>query len=511
MAASAGGESPRHLSPDEFRDLGRRFLDWIFEYQGGLEAFPVLSEVAPGDTLARLPESPPEEGLGDSGWSEVLADLDDVVAPGVTHWQSPRFFGYFPCNGSGPGVLAELVSAALNVQGMLWQTSPSCTELETRMLDWMAEAFGLPEAFRSTSASGGGVIQGTASEATLVALCASRRRVLREDPEADLVAYASTQAHSSVVKAAMIAGLARDPEDGRHLRLIEPDDGLRLSCDGLAQAMREDLEAGRRPFYVCATMGTTSSGAVDPVDRIAEVVDDVWRSGGRRGPRPWIHVDGAWAGAALVCPEFRGMARGLEHADSVCVNPHKWLLTNFDCDLFWTRDRQALIDALSVTPEYLRNPASDSGEVIDYRDWQVPLGRRFRSLKLWFVVRHYGLRGLRAHVREHARLAELFEGWVREDARFEPAAKRSLSLVCFRLKASSGEGSAEQDRLNRELLRRLNESGRVFLTHTVLPTPDGPRVALRMSIGGTLTREAHVREAWGLIAQHADVVLSGAE
>jgi aromatic-L-amino-acid decarboxylase len=494
MEQKASEQIP-HMSPDEFAALGHRMVDWIADYWRHVERHPVLSQVKPGEVLGGLPLHAPERG-GEGGWDAVFRDMDEIVVPGITHWQSPNFFAYFPANASGPGVLGELLSAGLGVQGMLWATSPACTELETRVLDWLGEMIGLPEAFLSTSERGGGVIQGTASEATLVAMLAAKQRIGGSGP---LVVYASTQAHSSVIKAAMIAGIASGPEDREHVRLIEVDDHYRMRPEALERAMREDVAAGKRPFFVCATVGTTSSGAVDSIREIAGAVSGLNLP---PGPLPrgggggvWIHVDAAWAGAACMCPEFRGMLDGIEHAVSIAFNPHKWLLTNFDCNCFWTRDRRALTDALSVTPEYLRNAASDSGQVIDYRDWQVPLGRRFRSLKLWFVIRHYGVEGLRAYVREHVRLAALFEERVRADKRFELAAPRSLSLVCFRLR---GEGETA-DAKNRQLLERINASGRAYLTHTVLPMPDGPRVVLRMAIGAAQTKEEHVGGVWELI------------
>jgi aromatic-L-amino-acid decarboxylase len=485
-----------HLEAEDFRQLGHRMVDWIADYWGRLESFPVRSQVAPGEVAARLPPHPPEEGLGGlEGWEAIFEDLESVVLPGITHWQSPSFFAYFPANASGPSVLGELLSAGLGVQGMLWSTSPAATEVETRVLDWLAELTGLPEAFCSTSGTGGGVIQGTASEATMVAMVAARARVRRRrSTEAPLVAYASTQAHSSVLKAAMLCGVARDAGDTVHVRMLETDASYALRPEALERAIGEDLSAGRQPFFICATLGTTSSGAVDPLGPIGEVMART----GLTAMGGWLHVDAAWAGAALICPEHRGLSAGLEGADSFAFNPHKWLLTNFDCDAFYTKDRGALQDALSVTPEYLRNAASASGAVIDYRDWQVPLGRRFRALKLWFVLRHYGARGLRAYIREHVRLAELFESWVRADARFELAAARSLSLVCFRLAPRAEEAPEATDARNRALLEQLNASGSAFLTHTVLPAVGGrsARYVLRLAIGAARTEEKHVRACW---------------
>lgn len=460
-----------HMTPDEFRRCGKALVDWIADYRERVEELPVLSRVEPGEVRAQLPPEPPE-------WPEsfeaVLADLTQIVLPGVTHWQSPSFFGYFPSNASLPSVLGDLASTGLGIQGMLWATGPACTELETHVLDWLVSALGLPEAFRSTS-TGGGVIQDTASSAALCALVAARERAT-----GDLVAYASTQAHSSIEKAVRIAGWG-----AANLRLVEVDEAFRLRPDALAEAMAADRRAGLTPAFVCATVGTTSSLAVDPVAEIAAVCR---REG---GDEVWLHVDAAMAGTAALCPEHRWIHQGLEHADSYCFNPHKWMFTAFDCDAFWVRDRAALVRSLSVLPEYLRNTATESGKVIDYRDWQVPLGRRFRALKLWFVMRHYGLEGLRHHVRRHVELAERFEAWVAADDRFELAAPRTLNLVCFRLRGT--------DAANEELLARLNASGALFLTHTRL----GDRYTLRMSIGQTHTEERHVRAAWERIRQEA--------
>ncbi|XXF77175.1 pyridoxal-dependent decarboxylase [Myxococcaceae bacterium GXIMD 01537] len=500
MSDARDGAVP-HLSPEEFRRLGHRMVDWIADYWGRLESFPVRSPVAPGETAAKLPAHPPEAGLGGAeGWEAVFRDLEDVVVPGLTHWQSPSFFAYFPAEASGPAVLGELLSAGLGVQGMLWSTSPAATEVETRVLDWLAELVGLPEGFRSTSGQGGGVIQGTASEAALVAMVAARERARRRGAPAGapLVAYASTQAHSSILKAAMLCGVARSAEDTVHVRAVETDAAYALRPEALERAIREDLAAGRRPFFVCASLGTTSSGAFDSLEAVGAVLERT-ASGG------WLHVDAAWAGAALVCPEHRGMLAGIEAVDSFSFNPHKWLLTNFDCNAFYVRERKALLDALSVTPEYLRNAASETGAVIDYRDWQVPLGRRFRALKLWFVLRHYGAEGLRAHIREHIRHGELFESWVRADERFEVVVPRSLSLVCFRLRPRPGEDAVATDLRNRQLLERANATGRVFLSHTVLAGVDGApaRYVLRMAIGATRTEERHVRSAWELLSRLA--------
>ncbi|MDX2148492.1 MAG: pyridoxal-dependent decarboxylase [Planctomycetota bacterium] len=506
---------------------GERVLELIARYHREIESRPVLSRATPGQVASQLPSEPPEEGAGSAGegWDAILADVERIILPGLTHWQHPSFFAYFPANASGPAMLGELLAAGLGVQGMLWLTSPACTELEVVVMDWLAKLLGLPEMFRSGGAGsgagsgsgmGGGVIHGTASEAVLTAMVAARHRARQRmrageargeaAPPGSFTVYASDQTHSSFVKAAMIAGLAEDPEDRRRVRLISTDAQGGIKPDELEAALRADVAAGLTPAFVCATLGTTATGAMDDVASVARACD----GGAGAGGRPWLHVDGAYAGAAAVCPEFRPMLAGVERADSFCFNPHKWLLTNFDCDAFFVADRRALIDAMSVTPEYLRNAASESGAVVDYRDWQVPLGRRFRSLKLWFVIRHYGAAGLRAFIREHVRLAELVAGLVREDGRFELTAEPSLSLVCFRVRGAGDAG-------NLELMRRLNASGELFLTHAALPPASpfrgqergGGSITLRLAIGATSTREEHVRRAWASIQREAARLVAG--
>lgn len=475
-------EPPVHMTPDEFRRLGHAMVERIAQYAESVEGCPILPAVRPGEVAASMPETPPEQG---EAWSEILADIDRIVMPGLTHWQHPRFFAYFPANGSFPAVLGDLLATGLAQQGMIWQTSPACTEVETRVLDWLGAAIGLPDAFLSEASegSGGGVIHGTASEATLAAMVAARFRLGEGSPEP--VVYTSTQAHSSVVKNARIAGIGREG-----VRLIDVDNELRMKPDALRRAMAEDKAAGRTPCFVVATVGTTSTAAVDPIAEIGEV---------SRESGVWLHVDAAYAGAALICPEHRWMIEGIEAVDSFNFNPHKWLLTNFDCSTFWTRDRAALINAMSITPEYLRNSATDSGGVIDYRDWHVPLGRRFRALKLWFVMRHYGIEGLRQHIRHHVALAEAFEQMVRSDERFEVVAPRHLSLVCFRMRAD--------DRANTRLMEALNTSGQVYLTHTRVPVLGEEKTVLRMAIGGTQTDRAAVDAAWQQIQTAAGAIL----
>jgi len=469
-------EKSFHMSPEEFRRQGHAVVDWIADYQARVENLPVLSRSKPGETRSMLPANAPQHG---EAFDRILADMESVILPGVTHWQSPNFYAYFPANSSGPGILGDLLSSGLGVQGMLWSTSPACTELETHVLDWLVPMLGLPEKFLSTG-SGGGVIQDTASSASLVALLAARERTTqfasnRKGCDGRLIAYCSTQTHSSIEKAMKIAGMGSD-----NLRHIEVDENFAMRPEALARQIEQDVKAGLVPCFVCATVGTTSSCAIDPVREIAQLC---------RKNNLWLHVDSAMSGTAALCPEFRYINDGLEFADSYTFNPHKWMFTNFDCNVFYVADRKQLIQTLSILPEYLRNQATESGAVIDYRDWHIQLGRRFRSLKLWFVIRHYGTEGLQHHIREHVRLAQQFATWVRGDVRFEIAAPAHLNLVCFRLRAG--------DEASQLLMDRLNASGDLFLTHTKL---DG-KVTLRLCVGQTHTQERHVERAWQRIQQ----------
>jgi len=467
-----------HMTPEEFRQHGHAVVDWIADYYGRIESYPVLSRAEPGQIRASLPADPPAQG---ESFPEILADIERLILPGITHWQSPNFYAYFPSNASGPAILGDLLSSGLGVQGMLWATSPACTELETHVLDWLIQMLGLPQKFLSTR-SGGGVIQDTASSASLCALLAARERATnfasnQRGCDGKLVAYTSSQAHSSLEKGAQIAGIGRN-----NLRLIEVDENFAMRPESLARQIEQDRRARLVPFFVCATVGTTSSNAIDPVPEIARICGE---------HKLWLHVDAAMSGTAALCPEFRHTHAGLESADSYCFNPHKWMFTNFDCDCFYVADRKALIQTLSVLPEYLRNQATETGAVIDYRDWQIPLGRRFRALKLWFVIRHYGVEGLRHHIRQHVAWAQQFADWVRKDGRFELAAPTPLNLVCFRHRGG--------DEVNQSLMDRLNRSGDLYLTHTRL---DG-RLTLRLCVGQTNTTERHVEKAWKRIQEKA--------
>ncbi len=471
-------EKSFHMTPEQFRSHGHNVIDWIADYYKSVESYPVLSRARPGAIRASLPANPPSNG---EAFETILEDVAKLVLPGITHWQSPNFFAFFPSNTSGASLLGDILSSGLGVQGMLWATSPACTELETHVLDWLVSMLDLPDKFLSTKA-GGGVIQDTASSATLCALLAAREKATnfssnRRGCDGKLVAYTSSQAHSSIEKNVRITGIGRE-----NLRLISVDPNFAMSPDALSDQIQRDRTAGLTPFFVCATIGTTSSNAIDPLAKIGPIC---------REQNLWLHVDAAMSGTAALCPEFRRIHEGTEFADSYCFNPHKWMFTNFDCDCFYVADRKALIKTLSVLPEYLRNQATESGAVFDYRDWQVPLGRRFRSLKLWFVIRHYGIEGLRYHIRQHVELAQQFAQWVRDDKRFELAAPVPLNLVCFRNKAG--------DDANQKLMDRLNSSGDLYLTHTRL----NDQITLRFCVGQTNTQRRHVERAWKRIREEA--------
>ncbi|MGY2064027.1 pyridoxal-dependent decarboxylase [Blastococcus sp. SYSU DS0619] len=478
-------EPAPHMTPDEFRRHGHEVVDWIADYWTRIGSFPVRSQVTPGDVRAELPASAPDQG---EPFSAVLADLDRVVVPGLTHWQHPGFFGYFPANTSGPSVLGDLVSAGLGVQGMSWVASPAATELEQHVMDWFAELLGLPESFRSTG-TGGGVVQDSSSGANLVALLAALHRAsggatLRQgvQPERATV-YVSSETHSSMEKAVRIAGLGTDA-----IRIVEVDGDLAMNPGALAARLQRDVDRGYRPVLVCATVGTTSTTAVDPLAAIGPICQ-------KHGV--WLHVDAAYAGVSAVAPELRHLQAGVEWADSYTTDAHKWLLTGFDATLFWVADRAALTGALSILPEYLRNAATEAGAVADLRDWQIPLGRRFRALKLWFVVRWYGAEGLRAHIRGHVALAQELAGWAAADERFDVVAPHPLSLVCLKPRWPEG---VDADVATMTLLDRLNDGGEVFLTHTTVQREP----VLRVAIGSPATTRAHVERVWALLTEGHD-------
>lgn len=466
------------MTPEEFRRAAHATVDWVADYLERIEEFPVLARVQPGEIRDGLAEHPPPTG---ESWDRILGDLDELILPGITHWQAPDFFAFFPANSSGPAVLGDLVSSGLGVQGMLWATSPACTELETLVLDWLVDMCHLPRGFSSRS-DGGGVIQDSASSATLVALLAARERAThgqanRHGAGGDLTVYTSVHGHSSIDKAVRIAGLGSE-----RLRHIPVGADHAMDVGELEAAIIGDRAEGLTPTAVVATIGTTSSTAIDPVAEIAQVCRD---------HGVWLHVDAAYAGTAAVLPDMRWILDGVERADSYVFNPHKWMLTNFDCSAFYVADRAGLVDTLSILPEYLKNQASASGGVFDYRDWQVPLGRRFRALKLWFVLRSFGVEGVQAHVRRGIDLAQELAGWVEAEPDFEVAAPHPFGLVCFR--HTGGDGA------NQRILEAVNGSGEAYITHTVL---DGA-YTLRVAIGAPGTEKRHLAELWERIRRAA--------
>ena len=466
------------MTPEDFRKHGHELIDMIAGYLEGVGEQRIVPDIDPGDVRAMLPEHPPTEP---ESWESVMADVERVVVPTITHWQHPNWFAYFPSNTSYPSILGELLSAGLGVQGMSWVTSPACTEIETLMLDWMQELLDLPDRFRSTSEHGGGVIQGSASEAALVAILAARWRATDVAVNADgdtgrLTAYTTSQAHSSVEKGLRIAGIGSD-----RIRIVDHDDEFAMSPAALAAAVDADVAAGLVPFFVCSTHGTTSSLAFDPTDAVADVCAE---------HRIWLHVDAAMSGIAALAPEYRWVNAGVDRADSYATNPHKWMGVNFDCTLFWTADRAALLGALSILPEYLRSQAAESGRAIDYRDWQVPLGRRFRALKLWFTIRLDGVESIRERIRRDVSLTQDLASWVGDDDRFEIVAPHRLNLLCLRV---VGDGATDA------LIDAVNAAGDSHVTRTVL---DG-RSVLRVSIGARTTEREHVEGLWAQLARIA--------
>ena len=473
------------MSPDEFRDHGRRVVDWIAQYWERVETLPVLSQVSPGRIRASFPASPPQSSSAGS-LDRLMADLDELVLPGITHWQHPQFMAYFPANASGPSVLGDLLSSGLGVQGMLWATSPACTELEQLMLDWLVELLGLPAAFRNDG-TGGGVIQDSSSGANFVALQAALHAAtdgasIIDGVSGAHIVYASSQTHSSVEKAARMAGLG-----SRAVRTVDVDPvTLAMRPAHLSELITADRAAGLIPTMVAATIGTTSTTAIDPVAEIGAICAEFG---------VWLHIDAAFAGVAAVSPDLRWINDGVAaFADSYCTDAHKWLLTNFDATAFWVRDRRHLTGALSILPEYLRNEASDSGAVVDYRDWQIELGRRFRALKLWMVISWYGAEGLRRHIEGHVGLAQELAAWVRSDPGFDVVAPHPLSLVCLRPRWP-GRDDEEADRLTMAVIDSLNGSGECYLTHTKV----AGRAVIRVAIGAPNTTRDHVARVWELI------------
>jgi aromatic-L-amino-acid decarboxylase len=460
-----------HDDPETFRRHGHDLVDWVADYLATVGERPIQSTVEPGAIRARLPASAPEEP---EPWEAIVRDLDDIVLPGITHWQSPGWFAFFPANNSGPSILAELVSAGLGVQGMLWATSPACTEIEEQVVDWMAQLLGLPESWQVGAGPGGGSIQSSASDATHLAHVVARHRAVAAGAATDaLVAYGSPQAHSSIEKGARVAGF-------RHIRTVGVDERFALRPEELERALAEDRARGLVPAIVTTSVGTTATGAVDPVGAVAGIA---------REHGLWHHVDAAWAGSAWICPELRVEQDGIALIDSLTINPHKWMFTNFDCNILWVADRAPLIDTLSIQPPYLRNAASASGAVVDYRDWQVPLGRRFRSLKLWWVLRSFGACAIRERIREHVRLARELAERIDAHPQLERFAPVSFALVCFRHRNGEAATTALAEAIN------------AIATLRVTPSSIDGDSFVRVSVGQARTTAADVERLWDAITR----------
>lgn len=477
------------MKPEEFRVHAHEVVDWIADYLEHADRYPVCSRSRPGDLLAALPASPPEEG---EPMARILADFDRDIVPGLTHWNHPRFFAYFPANNSGPSILGEMLSAGLGINAMLWQTSPAATELEQRMMSWLGQLIGLPEGFH-------GVIHDTASTATLCALvCARERTTGFAANTAGLAAaaaggalrvYASREAHSSVLKGARLAGFGAD-----HVVAVDIDGERRLDAADLERRIVDDQRQGLAPCAVVATVGTTGCTAIDPLDAIGPVA---------RRHGLWLHVDAALAGTAAILPQMRWILDGVEQADSLVFNPHKWLLTNFDCSAFYVRDPDHLQRSMSIHPEYLRT--SRDAEVVNYMDWGVQLGRRFRALKLWFVLRSYGARQLREIIAGHLALARDFADWVDAAPDWERLAPVPLNTVCFRWRPAGVGDPATLDDLNANLMARVNRDGAIYLTHTKLDDV----TTLRLAVGQRATGPEHVKQAWEALREGARLLARG--
>jgi aromatic-L-amino-acid/L-tryptophan decarboxylase len=464
------------MENEAFRESAHRFVDWMADYMEQVGQLPVKSKSQPGEIYRQIPGSVPVKG---EAMDEIFTDFRDIILPGMTHWQSPNFFAYFPANSSYPSVLAEMLTATLGAQCMKWETSPAAAELEEKMMDWLKEMCGLPLHFH-------GVIQDSASTATLVAILSARERFsgfrVNETGMTGMEnfrVYCSTETHSSIEKAVKIAGIG-----SRNLVKAGVDSHFRLDPALLEKAIHTDLAQGKKPVCVITTLGTTGVTAIDPLKEIAAICH-------RHGA--WLHVDAAFAGSALILPEYRWMIDGLDMADSFVFNPHKWMFTNFDCSAYYVKDKGTLLRTLQLVPEYLRT--GDAGKVNDYCDWSIPLGRRFRALKLWFVLRSFGLEGLQEKLRNHLRLAGEFAEKIGQEDDFELMAPVTLNLICFRYKPKDIEDEQILNRLNEDLLKKINATGKAYMTHTKV----NGKFTIRMVIAQTNVGRENVEKAWELV------------
>ena len=469
-----------HMTTGDFRKQGHAVIDWIADYYDHIEDYPVFPKVQPGEIRASLPNAAPKTGRA---YDDIMEDMK-LFMPGITHWQSPNFHAYFPCANSGPAILGDLLSTGLGINGMNWSTSPSCTEVESHILDWIVDMMDLPSHFK-TNHHGGGVIQDTASSSSLVALIAAREEATKgatnlKGCDQSMTVYTSSQSHSSIEKAVGISGIGK-----QNLRLVNVDSNFSMDTDHLNELIKKDLSNEFTPVFVCATSGTTSSTAFDPLSSIGRICEK---------NNIWLHVDAAMAGSVALCPEYRYLIDGLEYADSYTFNPHKWMLTSFDCSLFYVKNRTKLTEALSILPEYLKNKDSQAGTVFDFRDWGIPLGRRFRALKLWHVINYYGITGLQSFIRNHMDITQLLKSWIESDERFEIVAPVPLTLICFR--------HVDGDKKTESLLQLINQSGRAHLTHTKLNN----QYIIRFSIGQLTTELDHLKKTWRFIQESAEKI-----
>jgi aromatic-L-amino-acid decarboxylase len=461
---------------DEFKKSAHEFIDWIVEYYKNIETYPVKSQVKPHEIFNKLPDNPPMQA---ENIEKIFSDFQNIIIPGITHWQSPNFFAYFPANSSYPSLLAEMLTQAIGAQCMKWETSPSAAELEEKVMNWMRGMIGLPDFFT-------GVIQDTASTSTLTAILSAREKFsnykINQSGFKDFInlrVYCSTETHSSIEKAVKIAGIGKD-----NLVKIDVDDDYKMNVTQLKYYIEKDLQKDYKPMCVVVALGTTGSTAIDPLKEIAELCKKY---------NIWLHVDAAFAGSALLLPEYRWMIEGIEQVDSFVFNPHKWLFTNFDCSAYFVRDKNALINSFEILPEYLKTRPDK--EVNNYCDWGIPLGRRFRALKLWFVIRSFGVNGLQEKLRYHISLAKELEEKIRNEKDFEILAPRTLNLICFRYKPEGINSPTEHDKLNEKLLHKINDTGKIYISHTKL----NGTYTLRFVIAQTNVTREHVTNAWELI------------
>lgn len=468
------------MNSQDFRKYAHEFVDWMADYLESVEKLPVKSQVSPGDIYSQIPDNPPAEG---ESMDKIFLDFKQIILPGMTHWQSPNYFAYFTANSSYPSLLAEMLTSTMAAQCMVWETSPAAAELEEKVLNWLRDMIGLPEMFE-------GVIQDTASTATLVALLTAREkytsyRINETGFQANTYfrIYCSSEAHSSIEKAVKMAGFGR-----RALVKVECDETLAINPESLLECIKDDIRSGYIPLCVVAALGTTGTLAIDPLQPMADICKEY---------DLWLHVDAAFAGTALVLPEQRWMIEGIEQVDSFVFNPHKWMFTNFDCSAYFVKDTEALVWAFEILPEYLKT--GTRGTVKDYRDWGVQLGRRFRALKLWFVIRDYGVEGIRRKVQDHINWARELGEQILSEPGFELLDPQHLALVCFRYRPDTAKSSDEVNAANMALMQKLNESGRIYLTHTRV----SGLVTLRMVIAQTHVTREHVQEAWKLVRKTA--------